>query len=168
MGGKQPAQSATTTHETAKKYHVVELFDSDSTTLEQVLSVFDKLGAPREKVMSLIEDVDKKGKAIVIAGSLETCEQAAELFHEIGMKTNVRLLAEEDLQRPSEYEDSDVTVVGAKGLAELIDNGESFLIKFFSPNCAHCTAMVPAYKAAATQLKKVQCQFSCDRAEAAF
>ena len=38
------------------QYHVVELHNSDTVTLEQVLGAFAKLGATKEKVMPLIED----------------------------------------------------------------------------------------------------------------
>ena len=38
------------------QYHVVELHNSDTVTLEQVLGAFEKLGASKEKVMPLIDD----------------------------------------------------------------------------------------------------------------
>ena len=34
--------------------------------------------------------VDSVGSAVVVAGSKESCDQAAELFNKIGMKTEVR------------------------------------------------------------------------------
>ena len=65
--------------------------------------------------------VDKDGKAVVVAGSKESCEEAAAVFHEIGMKTEVRLLSKDDLPKqetgPSEYDDSDVRHGSTRALA---------------------------------------------------
>ncbi|KAL1514439.1 hypothetical protein AB1Y20_003538 [Prymnesium parvum] len=147
----QPAAQGTAA--AATQYHGVELFNSDSTTLEQVLGVFEKLGASREKVMPLIEKIDSQGKAVVVAGSKESCDSAADLFHAIGMKTEVRLLTKEDLAAPSEYDGSDVLLASAEELNELIGTGQGFMINFFAPWCGHCKTMAPAYKEAATALK---------------
>ena len=102
--------------------------------------------------------VDKKGKAVVVAGTKESCEQAAEIFHEIGMKTEVRLLSKDDIPKreagPSEYDESDVIVADGEKLNELLESGEGLLINFYAPWCGHCKTMVPAYKEAATTLKE--------------
>lgn len=137
------------------QYYVVELYNSDTTTLEQVLGVFEKLGATEEKAMPAIEKIDQKGKAVVVVGSQESCNQAAEEFHQIGMKTEVRLLTKEDMTGPTDYDDSDVILAGAEELNQVIDSGEGFLINFFSPTCAPCKRLAPEYKEVATALKEV-------------
>ena len=77
----------------AQEYHVVEVYNSETTTAEQLLGVLKELGANQEAAMPIIEKIDKKGKAVVVAGSEKACEEAAKAFNDIGMKTEVRPLA---------------------------------------------------------------------------
>ena len=58
----------------------------------------------KDKALAVIQRVDQKGKAVVVAGSKSSCEDAAKYFREIGMTCEVRPLRAEDM--PSEYEDS--------------------------------------------------------------
>ena len=58
--------------------HVVELWNSDTTPAEKVLGVLtDKLGASREKAMAVVQKVDAKGHAVVLAGPKASCDEAA-------------------------------------------------------------------------------------------
>lgn len=135
------------------QYHVVEVHNSESTTLEQLLSVIEgKLGADREKAMPLIERINKNGKAVLVAGTKEACEEAATHFHEIGLKTEVRPLSPTDM--PSAYDDSDVIPAGAAKLQELLSTGEGVMVTFYAPWCGHCKTMVDDFKQAATTLKE--------------
>ena len=111
------AQAATTASAARAQYHVVEVQNSESTTVEALLAVLDKLGADKEKAMPIIEKIDKIGKAVVVLGTKENCDEAAELFHEIGMVTEVRQLKASDL--PSPYDDSDVVSAGTAELNEV-------------------------------------------------
>ena len=117
----------------AAGYHVVELENSETVSAEKLLAVLtEKLGATKEKAMAVIERVDAKGKAVVVAGSKDSCVEAAELFVGIGMKAEVRPLRAEDM--PSEYDDSDVIVAGPARLQELIESDHAgLLVVFFAP-----------------------------------
>ena len=138
--------------EQQQQYHVVEVQDSESTSAEALLSVLtEKLGATEEKVQPLIEKLEKHGKAVMVAGSQESCKKAAALFVDIGMKAEVRPLTATDL--PSEYDDSDVVAAGAEALQSVLESGKGALVAFHAPWCGHCKAMVPALKEAATALK---------------
>jgi thiol-disulfide isomerase/thioredoxin len=136
----------------ADYYHVVEVFDSDSTSIDQLISVLtDKLGATEDKVQPLIGKLEKHGKAVLVAGSEESCNEAAKMFIEIGMKAEVRPLSVTDM--PSEYDESDVVVAGAEKLQEVLEGGKGALVAFHAPWCGHCKTMIPALKEAASTLK---------------
>jgi len=114
--------------------------------------VLEELGADKEKSDLLVKRIGENGKAVVVAGSKESCAEAAEHFHKIGMKTEVRPLLVTDL--PSEYDESDVVVAGPSTLSELLDNHPSgIMVTFYAPWCGHCKTMVGDYKQAATTLK---------------
>lgn len=136
----------------ADYYHVVEVYDSDSTSIDQLISVLtDKLGATEDKVQPLIGKLEKHGKAVLVAGSEESCNEAAKMFIEIGMKAEVRPLSVTDM--PSEYDESDVVVAGAEKLQEVLEGGKGALVAFHAPWCGHCKTMIPALKEAASTLK---------------
>jgi len=150
----------------AQAYHVVECFNSDDTTVEALVGVMtEKLGATKEQAAQLVDKIDKKGQAVVVAGPKSSCEDAAKHFTEIGMKAEVRPLKVTDV--PSEYDESDVIVAGPTQMNELLTEGNGLLVTFFAPWCGHCKTMAPAYKDAATKLKAesikvaaVDCQLS--------
>ena len=96
----------------------------------------EKFNTDREKVLPLIEKIDKEGKAVVIAGSKDSCDAAALLFEEIGLKTEVRPLDATDM--PSEYDNSDVVVGGAKQLTEALSKPDGILVAFHAPWCGPC------------------------------
>ena len=136
----------------ADYYHVVEVYDSESTSIDQLISVLtDKLGATEDKVQPLIGKLEKHGKAVLVAGSEESCNEAAKMFIEIGMKAEVRPLSVTDM--PSEYDESDVVVAGAEKLQEVLEDGKGALVAFHAPWCGHCKTMIPALKEAASMLK---------------
>lgn len=146
------AQAAAAAQQAAQGYHVVELFSSESTSSDQLLKVLEELGADKEKSDLLVKRLGEQGKAVVVAGSKESCAEAAENFHKIGMKTEVRPLVVTDL--PSEYDGSDVVVAGPSQLSELLDNNPAgIMATFYAPWCGHCKTMVGDYKQAATTLK---------------
>ena len=133
-------------------YHVVVVHNSESTSAEALVKVLtEKFNTDREKVVPLIEKIDKEGKAVVIAGSKDSCDAAALLFDEIGLKTEVRPLDATDM--PSEYDNSDVVVGGAKQLTEALSKPDGILVAFHAPWCGHCKGMVEPLKEAATTLK---------------
>ena len=145
----QAAQAA----QAAQVYHVVEVEDSDNTSAEALVNLLtEKLGAEKDKIQVLIDKLEKKGKAVMVAGSEEACKDAAQMFIDIGMKAEVRPLSASDL--PSVYDDSDVIVAGAEKLQELLQGGKGVLVAFHAPWCGHCKTMVPAFKEAATTLKE--------------
>ena len=127
----------------AAGYHVVELENSETVSAEKLLAVLtDKLGATKEKAMAVIERVEAKGKAVVVAGAKESCTEAAELFVGIGMKAEVRPLRAEDM--PSEYDDSDVIVAGPARLQELIEADHAgLLVVFFAPWYGRLPQLLP-------------------------
>jgi len=135
----------------AQGYHVVEVYNSETTTAEQLLGVLKELGADQEAAMPIIEKIDKKGKAVVVAGSEKACEEAAKAFNDIGMKTEVRPLAASDV--PTPYDESDVIIAGSEELQELLETGAGVMVVFYAPWCKHCHTIVPDVKEAATQLK---------------
>ena len=94
----------------------------------------EKFNTDREKVLPLIEKIDKEGSAVVIAGSKDSCDAAALLFDEIGLTTEVRPLDATDM--PSEYDNSDVVVGGAKQLTEALSKPDGILVAFHAPWCA--------------------------------
>jgi len=150
--GTQTAASAATAS-VAEGYHVVELDMSTGAGKEQeLLSVFEKLGAAKEKAAPLIEKLGTTQKLVVVAGSKDTCTESAALFEAIGLTTAVRPLAVEDI--PSEYDDSDVTPAGSRTIEEVLSSGEGALVAFYAPWCAHCKAMVEPLKEAAATLKE--------------
>jgi len=123
------AAAAGASTQQAQGYHVVEIFKGDSLPSEQLLKVLVDLGADKEKSDELIKKVDAKGKAVVVAGSKESCEDAAEHFTKIGMKTEVRPLVTSDL--PSEYDESDVVVAGPTKLNELLEADDAGVLVAF-------------------------------------
>ena len=176
-----PAAQAQASQEAAAAaaggYHVVVVHNSESTSAEALVKVLtEKFNTDREKVLPLIEKIDKEGKAVVIAGSKDSCDAAALLFEEIGLKTEVRPLDATDM--PSEYDNSDVVVGGAKQLTEALSKPDGILVAFHAPwcgpcrrtaaalpptlrgacglargRCGHCKGMVEPLKEAATTLK---------------
>ena len=177
-----PAAQAQASQEAAAAaaggYHVVVVHNSESTSAEALVKVLtEKFNTDREKVLPLIEKIDKEGKAVVIAGSKDSCDAAALLFEEIGLKTEVRPLDATDM--PSEYDNSDVVVGGAKQLTEALSKPDGILVAFPAPwcgtcrrtaaalpptlrgacglargRCGHCKGMVEPLKEAATTLKE--------------
>lgn len=132
VGAVQAQAAQATQAPPAAQYHVVEVQNSDSITVEQLLEVITgKLGASKEKAMPLIERIDKYGKAVVVAGSKDACEEAAQHFTAIGLKTEVRPLSASDI--PTVYDDSDVIPAGATKLKELLETGEGVLVTFYAP-----------------------------------
>ena len=116
-------------------YHVVVIHNSESTSAEALAKVLtEKFNTDREKVLPLIEKIDKEGSAVVIAGSKDSCDAAALLFDEIGLTTEVRPLDATDM--PSEYDNSDVVVGGAKQLTEALSKPDGILVAFHAPWCA--------------------------------
>ena len=134
-----PAAQTQASQETAAAqagYHVVVLHNSESTSAEALAKVLtEKFNTDREKVLPLIEKIDKEGKAVVIAGSKDSCDAAALLFDEIGLTTEVRPLDATDM--PSEYDNSDVVVGGAKQLTEALSKPDGILVAFHAPWCGH-------------------------------
>jgi ATP-dependent Clp protease adapter protein ClpS len=89
----QAAQAQAEAAATAQGYHVLVLHNSESASAEGLAQILtEKFNTDREKVLPLIEKIDKEGKAVVIAGAKESCEEAAKTFEEIGLKTEVRPL----------------------------------------------------------------------------
>jgi len=151
--GSAFAAAAPAAAQAQQAYHVVEVEDSEATSAEALMNVLtEKLGASKDKVAPLLEKLEKKGKAVMVAGSEDSCNEAAKFFEEIGMKTSVRPLDASDM--PSEYDDSDVIVAGAAKLQELLESGDGILVTFFAPWCGHCKTMVKDFKEAATTLKE--------------
>ena len=133
-----PAAQAQASQEAAAAagggYHVVVIHNSESTSAEALAKVLtEKFNTDREKVLPLIEKIDKEGKAVVIAGSKDSCDAAAKLFDEIGLTTEVRPLDATDM--PSEYDNSDVVVGGAKQLTEALSKPDGILVAFHAPWC---------------------------------
>ena len=156
--------------------HVVELHDSADVSVADVVAVFEKFGAGEEQVKPLLQKISNEGKAVVIAGTKESCEAAAALFEGINMKADVRPLdREKDLpQQPSgggaanpqaaggagggggggHYANSDVIEANSASLQEMMtDKSAGSLVVFFAPWCGPCKQMVPNVKKAATVLK---------------
>lgn len=65
-------------------YHVILLNDDDH-TYEYVIAMLQVLfGHPREKGMKLAEEVDKRGRAIVLTTSKEHAELKRDQIHSFG------------------------------------------------------------------------------------
>jgi len=113
-------------------YHVLILHNSETASAEALAKLLtEKFDTDRERVLPIIEKIDKEGKAVVIAGAKQSCDEAAVLFEELGMKTEVRPLEATDL--PSEYDDSDVVVGGAKVLTDALEKPDGLLVAFHAP-----------------------------------
>jgi len=151
LQGLKPQPDAKAGAAAAYGYHVVELTHSKDVKEDMLTSVFvDKLGAEKEKVAPALKKLEEAGKAVVVAGSKDACDQAAAEFRELGMTVEVRPLVASDM--PSPYDDSDVITADAAQLKDLLQEGP-ILLAMSATWCGHCKAMVPELKAAATALK---------------
>lgn len=131
----------------------MDLANEKNVDAKDIAKVFADLGADEAKVAPLLKRLGTAGdKALVTAGSKESCEMVAKKLQEIGMKVEIRPLSASDV--PSEYDNSDVIPAGGEQMKEMIDSGEGFLVAFHAPWCKHCVTMAPELKAAATKLKE--------------
>ena len=77
----------------AQQYHVVEVKNNKAITSKALGSMLtEKLGATKDKVQGLLEKLEQKGRAIMIAGSKAECKKHAKMFVNLGYGTVVKQL----------------------------------------------------------------------------
>ena len=137
-----------------KVTHVLELENSKVASLESALEVMAKHGVTADVARPLLSKVSEVGKAIVAQGSEDGLGRLKASFDQIDMQSTVRPITAEDRKGPpSEYKGSDVKELSVKELEEQLESDEGCLLVFHGTTCAHCKAMAPEYKEAATALK---------------
>ena len=124
----------------AEASHVLELHNSDTVTAAQLVAVLADLGVAEAQAMGLIQKVDQKGSAVIVAGSKESCEQAGERFSKIDMRTTVRPQQPSDTSAPSEFDGTAVIVLDEASFQSQVMSGEGspVLVMFHAPWCSHC------------------------------
>lgn len=162
--------------------HCLELHHSADVPKEQILQCFQQMGVSAAQAEQLVAKVESEGKSVVVAGPKESLDQAAKIFDQIKMTTNVRPLTEADIPskpgaggtnaaapnagaqaagskpaaagggKAGEYAGSDVIEASEVEL-EQYKQGGGALVAFYAPWCGPCRQMIPHMKKAATLLK---------------
>ena len=77
--------------------HCLELHHGADVPKEQILQCFQQMGVSAAQAEQLVAKVESEGKSVVVAGPKESLDQAAKIFDQIKMTTNVRPLTEADI-----------------------------------------------------------------------
>ena len=130
--------------------HELVIFDSNEVKEQDVIDVLKGFGYQEQHWKPILEALSKSGERGVVGahGSETGIGKVKKALEGIGMKSKIRVKA------VGAYGESDVVeVTTSEDLEKLIKSAEPTLLKFYGSNCAACHAMIPEYKAAATELK---------------